>query len=90
MNAGQRLTSHLIGVFDASSGGLFHDVFALVVLQHMFKSPSFLGDAQIQHPHEVASRGRWKCQILTGKGDVSAAIGCAFSKRGVHKVRPKP
>ena len=44
---GSRVTSHLIDVFDKSRHGCFHYV-ALVVLQQVFKSPSFLGDAQMR------------------------------------------
>ena len=55
----KRLTSQLIGVFDAGRCGLLHDVFALVVLQQMFNSPSSLCDAQIQQPpQEVGLRDR--------------------------------
>ena len=45
---GRRVTSHLIGVFDKSRRGCFHYVVALVVLQQVFKSPFFLGDAQMR------------------------------------------
>ena len=37
-------------MFDAGRCGLFHDVFALVLLLQVFESPSFLCGAQIQPP----------------------------------------
>ena len=58
MSAGKRLTSQLIGVFYVGTCWPFHDAFALVLLQQVFKSPSFLGDAQIPPPQEVGLRGR--------------------------------
>ena len=58
MHADKRLTSKPIGVFDADRCGLFRDVFALVVLQQGFESPTFLGDAQIPPPQEVGLNGQ--------------------------------
>ena len=45
LHADKKLTSQLIGVFDAFSCWLFHNVFARVLLTQVFESSFVLGDA---------------------------------------------
>ena len=82
MYAGKRLTSQLIGVFDAGSCCLFHDYFALVWLEQVFESPSFLGDAQIQPPQEgLRGRRQVRWNGMDSHGGLEVTIRQTESKK---------
>ena len=86
MYSGKRLTPQLIGVFDAGRNAFFHDVFALVVLQQVFNSPSLQGEAQIQPPQEVGLRARevvTYVKVFQGTTMFRLKIGAYFYQKGI-------
>ena len=72
---------------------LFHYVFALVVLKQVFKSPSFLGDVQIQLPQEVGLRARGvkialSLQVCDTTRSTVSVRGSLSSSLNDHPVAP--